>query len=123
MSSRVLYYPWLDVHHTGWLKTALLYWNEVSTLVPEGVTVGHQHRETEAAAEAGLLTPFEVRPDDAVVREANAALRNCLGKEWIRALIRAERSPSNDPFSTTWPWTDDDHRAEQAPAHVGNPQR
>ena len=103
MSSRVLYYPWLDVHHIGWLKTALLYWDEVSTIVPEGIAVGRQHRETQAAAEADILTTLPVRPDDTVVQKADAALRNRLGMEWIRALQQAERSPSNDPFSTIWP--------------------
>jgi hypothetical protein len=103
VSSRVLYYPWLDVHHIGWLKTALLYWDEVSTLVPDGVTVGRQHRETQAAAEADILTPLRVGPDDTVVQQADVALRNRLGQQWIRALWQAERSPSNDPFSTAWP--------------------
>jgi hypothetical protein len=103
VSSRVLYYPWLDVHHIGWLKTALLYWDEVSTLVPEGVTVGRQHRETQAAAEAEALTPLPVRPNGTVVQQADAALRNRPGMQWIRALWRAERAPSNDLFSANWP--------------------
>ena len=87
----------------GWLKTALLYWDEVSTVVPDGVTVGRQHRETRAAAEANILTPLPVQPNDTVVQKADAALRNRLGKERIRVLQQAEPSPSNDPFSTTRP--------------------
>ena len=103
MSARVLYYPWMDVHHVEWLKTALLYWDEVSTLVPEGTPVWRQHPETAAAVDAGFLTALELHPDEDVVRGADAALHNRLGKEWIRTLNRAERSPSNDPFSATWP--------------------
>ena len=30
-----LYYPFIDIQNEKWLKTALLYWDEIRTIVPE----------------------------------------------------------------------------------------
>ena len=32
--SKALFYPTIDIHDEEWLKTAYLFWDEISTLVP-----------------------------------------------------------------------------------------
>jgi hypothetical protein len=32
--TKALYYPRIEVPNEGWLKTAILYWDEVKTIVP-----------------------------------------------------------------------------------------
>lgn len=37
--TRALYYPFIDIQNSDWLKTAVLFWDCISTIVPES----HQH--------------------------------------------------------------------------------
>ena len=32
--TRALYYPTIDISNEAWLKTAILYWDEINTIVP-----------------------------------------------------------------------------------------
>ena len=34
--TRALYYPTIDISNEEWLKTAILYWDEINTIVPQG---------------------------------------------------------------------------------------
>ena len=34
MAKQILYYPTIEIPDVAWLKNALLYWDEVSTIVP-----------------------------------------------------------------------------------------
>ena len=33
--TKALYYPWIDIKDESWLKTTILYWNHIQTIVPE----------------------------------------------------------------------------------------
>lgn len=35
--TRALYYPTIDITNEQWLKTAILYWDEISTIVPSSI--------------------------------------------------------------------------------------
>lgn len=57
-----LYYPFIEIRSERWLKTAALYWDTVSTIVPEGI----RPYTSEAASvfhAAGILEPVVVAPD------------------------------------------------------------
>jgi hypothetical protein len=99
MSTRVLYYSWLDVHHLFWLKTALLHCDEVSILVLAGVSVLRQSTETCAAVEVGLPTSLELTRHGAVIQRARVAVNNPFGVGFTKELIRASHSQSKDPFA------------------------
>jgi hypothetical protein len=32
--TRALFYPTIDIQNEDWLKTAILFWDEISTIVP-----------------------------------------------------------------------------------------
>ena len=102
MAGSVLYYPWIDVDDVGWLKTAVLFWDEIFTLVPEGHEVAYRHPAVRAAADAGILRPLPVRASDPAVASADRTLQRSLGIEWAKALRRAPVVESNDPFTSNW---------------------
>ncbi len=35
--TQALFYPWIDIRDEAWLKTSLLYWDSVRTIVPESI--------------------------------------------------------------------------------------
>ena len=46
-----------------WLKTSLLYWDELRTIVPESIDDPYKSNSTQALADAGLLRPVRVHSD------------------------------------------------------------
>lgn len=60
MFSKALYYPWIDIADDNWLKTAILYWDEISTIVPESIENPYENEATKIAQEANILKPLRV---------------------------------------------------------------
>lgn len=60
---QALYYPWIDVADEAWLKTSLLYWDSVRTIVPESVEFPYSTTTGAALENAGFLVPVRVDPE------------------------------------------------------------
>jgi len=58
--SQALYYPWIDIRDEAWLKTSLLYWDTVRTIVPESIETPYSSETGCALQEAGFLVPLRV---------------------------------------------------------------
>jgi hypothetical protein len=54
---RALYYPSMNIRNPAWLKTALLYWDSIETIVPTHVAQPFKGEVQEACAAAGILKP------------------------------------------------------------------
>ncbi len=59
--TKALYYPTIDIKDEGWLKNAMLYWNEIHTIVPSAYRNPYQTRTAREFADAGLLLPLKVQ--------------------------------------------------------------
>jgi hypothetical protein len=64
-----LYYPTIDIPEEGWLKSAILYWDEIQTIVPSSFQNPYSNRTTQSLADSGLLKSFSVNPDMRLVEE------------------------------------------------------
>jgi len=62
--SNALYYPSIDIQNTDWLKTAILFWDSISTIVPESVKNPYHEYETQYLADINFLRPLTVNSDD-----------------------------------------------------------
>ena len=56
-----LYYPYIHILNRGWLKQALLYWDYVRRIVPDGFPT-HDDSEIQHATEAELLRATSPKP-------------------------------------------------------------
>jgi hypothetical protein len=99
--SQAVAYPWIDVHDLGWLRSALLLWERISTIVPAGLSDPYTSRDAKELAALGLLAPIEVDPDDPAVQEASYMLDN-LVPLWGETLVTAPPVASNDLFTREW---------------------
>ena len=61
--STALYYPWIDVQDEGWLKTAVLYWDSVRTIVPESIAKPYSTRTARALQDSNFLIPLRVQSE------------------------------------------------------------
>jgi hypothetical protein len=60
MFNKALYYPWIDVQNENWLKTTLLYWDKLYTIVPESIKNPYLNTSSQIAEREGFLKPLFV---------------------------------------------------------------
>ena len=62
--SNALYYPTIEIRNRTWLKTAMFFWDSISTIVPESIVQPYRQRSTQYLADIGFLRPIFVNSDD-----------------------------------------------------------
>lgn len=67
-----LYYPWIEVQDEEWVKTAILYWDRLYTIMPASIG-GYQTPHCRELEAAGLLEPVRVDPEDQDVADCTLA--------------------------------------------------
>lgn len=58
--AQALFYPWIDILNEAWLKTSLLYWDSVRTIVPEAIDEPYLSDTGRILQAAGFLIPLRV---------------------------------------------------------------
>lgn len=82
-----LYYPFIEIASEEWLKTAVLYWNTLSTIVPRSIRP-YRSGVSKDLADAGVLQALVVDPDMPELDEiADDVIRYIHTEEGQRALL------------------------------------
>lgn len=85
--TRALYYPSIDIHNERWLKTAILYWDEINTIVPSSIRNPYNTHTTKFLEDEGILKPLYVGSDMELIRNlADDALNYLRTNEAYRVL-------------------------------------
>ena len=58
--SSALYYPYIEVKSERWLRSAVLFWDEIRTIVPESIRDPYSSNTARALSDAGVLVPVKV---------------------------------------------------------------
>jgi len=83
--SQALYYPWIDVSDEAWLKTALLYWDSVRTIVPESINAPYSTDTGRTLQDAGFLVPLRVHSGMDEIEDLAADVLTYLQSAEVRA--------------------------------------
>jgi len=67
--TKALYYPEIDIEDEPWLKNAMLYWEEIQTIVPSSIRQPYKTNTAREFHEEGLLTPYYVQSDMREIEE------------------------------------------------------
>jgi hypothetical protein len=70
--SQAIYYPWIDISDEAWLKTSLLYWDSIRTIVPESIDTPYSSDTARALQDTGFLVPLRVHSGMEEVEELTA---------------------------------------------------
>ena len=73
MFESALYYPTIDIKNDAWLKSAVLFWDRIETIVPESMQQPYLRRTTRQLEDAGILIPHRVNPFSEDVRGLESA--------------------------------------------------
>ncbi|ODA41818.1 hypothetical protein [Desulfosporosinus sp. BG] len=101
--TKALYYPTIDIHNEGWLKTAVLFWDEINTIVPSSVKVPYQTHSTQFLSDKGILKSLRVNPDYDFIDELSSDVLNYLNtnegfqvltqSNGLRSIIHRDKLP------------------------------
>jgi hypothetical protein len=67
--TKALFYPTIDIPEENWLMSAILYWDEIQTIVPRSIDNPYQNKVTKKLHDLGYLKPFEVNPNHRLVED------------------------------------------------------
>jgi hypothetical protein len=89
--THALYYPWIDIENIdnlNWLKTALLYWDNISTIVPQDrIGVPVESITSKYLHDLGILHSVHVNPYYGPVLEASHDFLDYLSTEEARVVM------------------------------------
>lgn len=65
MFQNAIYYPTIDIHNSGWLRSAVLFWENIETIVPTSIENPYQENDTSILYNEGVLSPIrcDIYPD------------------------------------------------------------
>jgi len=67
--SQAIYYPSIDITDDAWLKTSLLYWDSIRTIVPESIESPYSSHTAQALQDTGFLVPLRVHSEMEEIEE------------------------------------------------------
>lgn len=79
--TKALFYPTIDIQNENWLKTAILFWDEIFTIVPASYDNPYQEQATRFLHNEGILKPFFVNPDRDFIEELSDDTLNYLNSK------------------------------------------
>ena len=89
--TRALYYPTIDISNEAWLKTAILYWDEINTIVPSSIDHPYKQCTTQFLADEGVIKPLFVNSDmDLIEGLTNDVLNYLNSNEGYQVLTHPE---------------------------------
>jgi hypothetical protein len=89
--TKALFYPTIDIHDEAWLKNAVLFWDEINTIVPSSFNNPYQKHTTQYLSDEGILRAMPVNPDDDFIEDLTADTLNYLNtNEGFQLLTQAQ---------------------------------
>lgn len=92
MLGSALYYPHIDIDDPQWLRSAVLYWDEIKTIAPSAVRKPYKNKDTRILWKEGFLEPLRC--------DLNSEVLDTLGRRVVslmdRGLLRND-FPHRDP--------------------------
>ena len=58
MLGTALYFPHIDIHDPAWLRSAILFWDEIQTIAPSAIEDPYQNEDTRICHTEGYLRPL-----------------------------------------------------------------
>lgn len=85
--SKALYYPQVDITNEHWLKNAILFWDEIRTIVPFSNRNPYLSHTTQFLQDEGILNPYIVNPDHKLVMDLGDDVVNFMGSSEASNLL------------------------------------
>ena len=103
-----LYYPFIEIPDEGWLKTSVLYWDTISTIVPESIKP-YQSKTSKILCKEGILKATYVNPNlqdlEIVAENVIGYLNSQEGQSFLLNIEKSKNSRINvQKFTSEYRW-------------------
>ncbi len=89
--SKALYYPSIDIDDERWLKSAVLFWNEINTIVPESISSPYNNYSTQYLYDEEIIKPIYLNNDHKYVRKVSSDFKRFLDSEEGLFLLKGSK--------------------------------
>lgn len=89
-----LYYPYIDIDNSAWLRSTILFWDEISTITPRAIKHPYRSQDSQICYEEGYLKPIYC---DLKEKEIEALGTKILRSDSRKRLFKQMRSPLESP--------------------------
>jgi hypothetical protein len=100
--TKALYYPRIEIRDDSWLKTAILYWEEINTIVPASIPRPYSSSVGQELFEARVLTPLFVHPGHQTIERLAEKVVDYLASPEAEQILR-ENGVQFDEFTMMHP--------------------
>ncbi|MEA3470982.1 MAG: hypothetical protein U9R24_04630 [Thermodesulfobacteriota bacterium] len=90
-----LYYPFIEISNESWLKTACLYWDSISTIVPSKIKT-YKSKTSIMLKDAEILQPFSIDPEMPELKDVSKDVVLFLDSAEGREMISLSAKSSHD---------------------------
>lgn len=91
--SKALYYPSIDIDDERWLKSAVLFWNEINTIVPETINNPYNNYSTQYLYDEEIIKPIYLNSNNKYVQQISSDFVKFLDSE--EGIILLKNSEDN----------------------------
>jgi len=101
--NKALFYPTIDISNEDWLKNAILFWDEINTIVPSNFDTPYKQQTTQYLSDQGVLKALHVNPDQNLINSLTSDTLNYLKtnegvilltqNKGINSLIHSDKLP------------------------------
>lgn len=96
MLGSALYYPFIDVRDQAWLRSAILFWDKIQTIVPTTITKPYLNADTQICEAEGYLQPLYCELHPEVLRDLGRRVIELFDRPgWLSDLLAT--GPESDP--------------------------
>lgn len=95
MLGSALYYPTIDIHDPQWLRSALLFWDDIHTIAPSSIKQPYENLDTRICAEQGFIKPIHCDLDSDLLSELGRRVLKGLSREKQKMFDRMLPGTSN----------------------------
>ena len=89
MLGTALYYPHIDIADGNWLRSAILFWDEIQTIAPTSIHTPYHEEDTKICEEEGYLRPLRCDLHQGVLEELGKRVLKLMDEpDWSRSISR-----------------------------------
>jgi hypothetical protein len=90
MLGSALYYPHIDIDDGQWLRSAVLYWDDIKTIVPTAVRKPYQNKDTNILWKEGFLEPLRCDTNSKVLSVLGERVVSLMDGEGVQNALSGE---------------------------------
>lgn len=81
MLGTALYFPHIDIHDPAWLRSAILFWDEIQTIAPSAIENPYKLEDTKICQEEGYLRPLRCDLHPHVIEDLGRKIMRLVDRE------------------------------------------